>query len=262
MAMSKRILVRGKAFGDDEGPLVCIPLVGRTADAIRAELESVISAGADLIEWRADFFSEIGDSRAVLGLARELATTASGVPLIFTIRSAAEGGQPIPLTVEQVSRLCADVCSTGSMGLVDTEMSTEPHCIDIVRTAARGSETLLILSFHDFTSTPDTDALFRKFVRAQELGGDVAKVAVMPQTPADVLALLDATLRAHTELDLPLISMSMGPLGVLTRAAGWMFGSSVTFAAGVGRSAPGQLPVADLNKIVGILREALQQVGQ
>lgn len=260
--MRKRILVRGKAIGSDKGPLICIPLVGRTADEIRAELDSVISAGADLIEWRADFFSEIGDTRSVLDLALNLATVAGGVPLIFTIRSAAEGGQTIPLTTEQVSRLCAQVCSTGAIGLVDTEMSAQPHCIDIVRTAARSSETLLILSYHDFAATPSTDALFGKFARAQELGGDVAKVAVMPQTPADVLALLNATLRAHTELGLPLISMSMGPLGVLTRAAGWMFGSSVTFAAGLGRSAPGQLPVADLNGVVEILRKSLEQAPQ
>lgn len=255
--MSKRIHVRGKAIGNDKEPLVCIPLVGRTADAICADLESIVDTGADLIEWRADYFSGIGDSRSVLGLARDLAATAGGIPLIFTIRSVKEGGQAIPLTGEQVSRLCAEVCGTGAIGLVDTEMSAHDHCIDAVRAAARSSGTLLILSYHDFTATPDADALFGKFSRAQELGGDVAKVAVMPQTPADVLVLLEATLRANTELDLPLISMSMGPLGVLTRAAGWMFGSSVTFAAGRGRSAPGQLPVADLEQMVRILRGAL-----
>jgi len=126
-----------------------------------------------------------------------------------------------------------------------------------VRTAARASGTLLILSYHDFRGTPDVEALYARFSEAQALGGDVAKVAVMPRCEEDVLTLLAATIRARKTLDLPLISISMGAWGALTRMFGWVFGSSVTFAVGQGVSAPGQLPIEDLNAVLDVLRRSL-----
>ncbi len=95
--------------------------------------------------------------------------------------------------------------------------------------------------------------LLKTFARAESLGGDVAKVAVMPQTLDDVLVLLQATLQASRETSLPLISISMGELGTFTRAIGWYFGSAVTFAAGRESSAPGQLAVQDLKDLIALL---------
>ncbi len=76
----------------------------------------------------------------------------------------------------------------------------------------------------------------------------------MPTTPDDVLNLLRATYRAIQILEQPLISISMGALGVLTRIAGWQYGSSVTYAVGHGSSAPGQIPIEDVRRVQEILR--------
>lgn len=77
-----------------------------------------------------------------------------------------------------------------------------------------------------------------KFLMADQLGADVAKVAVMPRNLDDVLTLFSATLEAGKILRIPLISMSMGPLGAVTRLFGWTFGSALTFAVGASSSAP------------------------
>ncbi|NLI43361.1 MAG: type I 3-dehydroquinate dehydratase [Synergistaceae bacterium] len=62
-------------------------------------------------------------------------------------------------------------------------------------------------------------------------GGDIAKVAVMPQSMEDVLTLLAATLLARRELPkTPLVTMPMGPLGSITRNAGLLFGLDLTQA--------------------------------
>ena len=58
--------------------------------------------------------------------------------------------------------------------------------------------------------------------------------------------LLGATLRASQALELPLISMSMGALGALSRITGFAFGSALTFGVGAGSSAPGQMPIGEL----------------
>ena len=153
--------------------------------------------------------------------------------------------------------LCEAICAQQVVDFVDFEMSAPAEHIVGVRTACRSSGTQLILSYHNFQVTPDAEQLHHKFRTAQSLGGDLAKVAVTPRDLSDVLVLLMATLRASRELRLPLISISMGGYGALTRMMGWVFGSSVTFAVGKASSAPGQIPLDDLNVVLTILRKSL-----
>ncbi len=68
----------------------------------------------------------------------------------------------------------------------------------------------------------------------------------MPKGPLDVLTLLRATYDASQSLPLPLISMSMGPYGSLSRMVGFVYGSALTWAVGKSSSAPGQIPIEDL----------------
>jgi len=42
--------------------------------------------------------------------------------------------------------------------------------------------------------------------------------------------------------------MSMGPEGAVTRLAGGLFGSDITFAVGLQESAPGQIPIKELKR--------------
>jgi 3-dehydroquinate dehydratase-1 len=85
---------------------------------------------------------------------------------------------------------------------------------------------------------------------------DVAKIVVTPRVRDDVLNLLIATARADAELGIPLVSMSVGGQGVVTRTMGHFFGSAMSFAVGETRSAPGQLPIADLKTVFEVLQRA------
>ena len=78
----------------------------------------------------------------------------------------------------------------------------------------------------------------------------------MPRHRLDVLTLLAATLEADGKAGIPLISMSMGPLGAVTRMIGGVFGSSLSFAVGAASSAPGQMPIADLTTVYDVIRRA------
>jgi len=256
MECSKDIVIRGRVIGGRAAPLVCVPLTGRTRAQILEEMRGVIATRPDLVEWRADFYAGIGDQADVLETCALLVRAAQGIPLLFTVRSAREGGQPIPLSDDDIAGLCAAVCETGSIGLVDFECDAPLAGLDRVRAAARASGTLLVVSHHNFRETPGDEALYAKFLEAARLGGDVVKVAVMPASPDDVLTLLRVTWRASQALDQPLISMSMGADGVLTRIAGWRFGSSVTFAGGEESSAPGQMPIEDLRRLLAFLQRA------
>jgi 3-dehydroquinate dehydratase I len=239
-----------------ETPLICTPLVGKTRDRVLAEAASVLGKKPDVIEWRVDFFAAIGDTAAVLDTAKALRAAAGKLPVIFTRRSIKEGGESIPIEDEKVVDLYEAVSASRLVDFIDFEMSNDPEHVRRVRASTRAHETRLILSYHNFGYTPGVEFLVQRFLEAERLGADVAKVAVMPRDRHDVLALLAATAQADDKAKIPLISMAMGPLGAVTRMVGGLFGSSLSFAVGEAASAPGQIPIADLVTVYDIIRRA------
>ena len=87
----------------------------------------------------------------------------------------------------------------------------------------------------------------------QELGADIAKIAMMPKNMSDVYRVMAVT--SDINLDIPVISMSMGKMGMISRIAGELYGSSVTFGCAHAASAPGQLNASDLSDILGIIHK-------
>ena len=251
----KAIEIRGKTLGGDT-PLICTPLVGKTRERVLAEAASVMAKSPDVIEWRVDYFAAIGDTAAVLETGRALRAAAGNLPIIFTRRSIREGGEPIAIGDAEVVRLYDAVGASGLVDLLDFEMSNDPDHVRSVRETARKHGAKVILSYHNFGYTPGVDFLVQRFLEAERLGADVAKVAVMPRDRADVLTLLAATAQAAAKARIPLISMSMGPLGAVTRMVGGIFGSSLSFAVGEGSSAPGQMPIADLRAVYDVIGRA------
>jgi 3-dehydroquinate dehydratase-1 len=251
----KIIDIRGRKLGG-ETPLICSPLVGRTHKRIVEEAANVVAKAPDVIEWRVDYFEGIGDIAAVLETARALRAAVGDAPIIFTRRSMREGGEPIGIGDAEVVRLYDAVGASRLVDFVDFEMGNDPVHVRAVRDSAREQQTRLILSYHNFAYTPGADFLVQRFLEAERLGADVAKVAAMPRDRADVLTLLAATNEANGKSRIPLISMSMGPLGAVTRMIGGAFGSSLSFAVGEGSSAPGQMPIADLKAVYDVIRRA------
>ena len=258
MRMSKPIRLRGRVLGGGREPLVCAPLVAPDLDGLRVEAAQVLARKPDLLEWRVDFFQDLADAPGGVEAAGMLRQQAADVPILFTRRSIREGGQAIAASEEQVSAAIEAVCAAGLVDLVDCELASQPAHFQRARAAAASCGALLVGSFHDFQRTPDAQELVSRFAAAAHLGADVAKVAVMPRDLDDVLCLLQATLRASRAIDLPLIAMSMGPYGSLTRLCGWMFGSSVSFAVGGRASAPGQVPIEDVRTAAELLHRSLE----
>lgn len=257
----KAIELNGKPLGRGRFPAICAPLVGRTTQALLAEVTSVAAKQPDVLEWRVDFFEGIGDTGAVLELAARIKQGANGIPILFTRRSSREGGEKIGLGENEVVELYRAVCKSGHVDLIDFEMGNDPVDVRQVREMSGASGTGLILSFHNFDRTPALADLNQRFEQAEALGADIAKVAVMPRNMEDVLTLLAATLRASEKLRIPVVSMSMAAMGSLTRLCGSAFGSAMTFAFGQSGSAPGQIAIEELQAGLEILRRARGEPG-
>lgn len=252
----KPITLDGRPLAGGALPAVCIPLVARTGEALLAEAAAAAAKRPDLLEWRVDFFEGVDTADAVVALAQRLRQAAPGIPLLFTRRSPREGGQPSAMDEAQLAGLYRAVCAARAADLVDFEMRMPAATVAAVREAARAAGIVLLLSFHDFQSTPPVDELLARFRQAKDLGAGIAKVAVMPRSRADVLALLQATLQASEELSIPVAGMSMGALGAVTRLCAGEFGSALAFAVGQAASAPGQLPIGELRAGLAVLRGA------
>jgi 3-dehydroquinate dehydratase-1 len=247
-----------KVIGEGKEPLICTPLVGKSKADVLVELTNVLGKKPDIIEWRADFFENITNTDQVISLANKIKEMANDLPVIFTIRSIREGGQPIALPDSEAIALNAAICSKTSVEYVDCELSNLPEHFQQLCKVAHKNDTRVIASFHNFDCTPSRDILYQKFTQAEEYDADVAKVAVMPKNLEDVLTLLRVTLEAKSRLTIPLITMSMGGLGAVTRMFGGIFGSAVSFAIGQGSSAPGQVPIEDLNTVFRIINKAME----
>lgn len=249
MSLLKPITVNGKTLGNDTRPAICCPLVATNTLDLNAELKKVLAAGPDLVEWRVDHFEALTDPVSVLEAARALRAQCP-LPILFTWRSPREGGVNRPVEPALLEEIIQSLCQEKLIDLVDCEMSSSDVHFTNIRHITQEAGVLLLASFHDFTKTPTRFDLLQKLGAAQSMGADIAKVAVMPQSPEDVLSLLGATTDAARILKIPVVTLSMGELGGLTRTHGGMFGNSLTFAVGDQASAPGQIPVAKLKQMM------------
>lgn len=154
-------------------------------------------------------------------------------------------------------QLIADVCKNRLVDLIDYELQYADAELPYLREVSRKYGVSMIISYHNFQATLRREEIIEKLLKAESLGADIAKVAVMPQTAEDVLVLLQATQDARTQVRIPVITMSMGGLGSITRMIGWVFGSAVTFAVGENGSAPGQIPIEELKTVLHIVQRSV-----
>jgi 3-dehydroquinate dehydratase I len=257
MTTARRIELNGKPIGDGAFPLIITPLVGRTREAIADELAAIVPKMPDMLEWRIDFFEAIGDAARVVETAHAIRAAAAGIPVLLTRRNVTEGGQPIPIAEPAVVAMYIAACKARCVELIDYELSNDAADLATLRRASVDNGIAMVMSYHNFQETPDAATLDEKFAHAQALHADVGKVAVMPRDPADVLALLAATWRASQALTIPLISMSMGGIGSISRMIGWAYGSAATFAVGKSSSAPGQVAIDELRAVLATTRSAV-----
>ncbi len=248
----KQLQLRGAVLGGPQ-PLVCLPLMARNSETLLAQAEQLVVLRPDIIEWRADGYERVKELDHCQRLLLELRQRIGQIPLLVTCRMAEEGGLA-PISAEHRRELCLAAIASGAIDLLDCELANPPAFLDSVRRAARAKGVPLLLSYHNFHHTPDEDAILAILRQAVAAGADVVKVAVMPRVPADVLTLLRATNRARVEeVHLPLVTISMGAMGLVSRLAGGLFGSDMTFAIGLEASAPGQIPIDDLRLAMALL---------
>ena len=248
------VTIRGCCIGNGR-PKVILPIVECAEAAILEKAAEFSTLRADCVEWRVDCFeaAKAKDLGAIARCAAKLRVALKDKLLLVTFRTKAEGGN-VELNHEEYLRFLHTVLDTDCADLIDIEFFTAGDDLPDLITDAHTAGAVVICSSHDFHKTPPKAELVSRMVRMQQAGADLPKLAVMPQTRTDVLELLSATAEmADQHPETPVITMSMGALGAVSRLSGEALGSAMTFANPGQASAPGQVPLDVVNEVLDAL---------
>lgn len=252
----RTVKVRNVVLGEGR-PKICVPIVGENREEIIEQAERFAQIPADIAEWRADWFAHIFDWEETKQVLRELRAVLKEIPLLFTFRTFKEGGER-EAAPEVYAELTKAAAATGYVDMIDVELSAGEEIVCSVIAEAHRHGVKAVVSNHDFQKTPDKREIVARLCKMQELGADLPKIAVMPQSKKDVLTLLAATEEMHTDYaDRPIITMSMSGTGLISRLCGEIFGSALTFGAAGKTSAPGQAAVEELDCMLDFIHKNL-----
>ncbi|EPF83294.1 3-dehydroquinate dehydratase [Acinetobacter gyllenbergii] len=227
-----------------------VPITAKTKEQAIAQAK-VIAANpdADLAEFRIDLLNFANDSKQVIALGQELKQILGAKPMIATIRTHNEGGQ-LTISDADYGKTYQAYLQQPFMDMLDVEMFRDQQVVKNTVKLAHAKKVLIVMSNHDFQKTPPEAEIIQRLLKQDELGADILKIAVMPQSKQDVFTLMNATLNVSQQSKKPLLTMSMGKLGTISRIATANMGGSFSFGMIGEASAPGQIDVTQLKQFL------------
>jgi len=215
------------------------PIVSLTPEVSEDPLSALTipPKGASVVEIRADLFPD-------LDLAA--AAAACPLPILITIRSAAEGG--LGPDDPHLRAAMLQAARNSGAALIDIEFARDLEAI----TGLGLPPEQIVLSWHDHSGTPeDLLSVTRSML---EVPARHVKVVPTSDDLEDVARILDLAGSIGRERH-RLIAFSMGTVGMATRYLAPLLGSPATFAAwnDASPAAPGQVGVRKLMATVGHL---------
>ncbi|UTO20763.1 type I 3-dehydroquinate dehydratase [Acinetobacter sp. Z1] len=227
-----------------------VPITAKTKEQAIAQAK-VIAANqdADLAEFRIDLLDFAADSKQVIALGHELKKILATKPMIATIRTHNEGGK-LTISDADYGKTYQAYLKQPFMDMLDVEMFRDQQVVKNTVKLAHDKKVLIVMSNHDFQKTPSEDEIVKRLLKQDQLGADILKIAVMPQSKQDVFTLMNATLKVSQQSKKPLLTMSMGKLGTISRIATANMGGSFSFGMIGEASAPGQIDVTQLKQFL------------
>lgn len=236
----------------NEKTKIAVPITGNNIESIKEQASNIKETdNVDLIEWRVDYLDDPFNINS-LNRLNEIINQIK-LPLIVTFRTFNEGGKNKLISELDYFKILDLFIQYLSFDILDVEMKHDSSKFQNIINKAHLNDILVIESNHDFSESFSTKSLLQRFKSMYFQGADVAKIAIMPKSAKDVISIMNASLTAKTELPIPIVSMAMGKIGILSRIAGNNFGSCVSFGSLGKSSAPGQLDKDTLQKIMNII---------
>lgn len=204
--------------------------------------EKHVREWADVVEFRMDSAEDP---------ITQLSEYDGELPIIATNRGQWFGGE-----AHDTGRLDTlfEAAKFDAVQMVDIELETARGTSWVLE-AFQKEDVGLIISFHEFDSTPDLPTLKAIFEDCARYG-DIAKVATYANDHTDALNMIQAVNDA-TKNGLRVAGISMGEIGRHTRAVAPLYGSKLGYAplkSDKSEYAPGQIPIDELAFLIKALR--------
>lgn len=250
------LYIKKKKIGDGK-PLLCVPVMEKKKADIIKEITYLADSKADMIEWRVDAFENFADFNDVREIFNEVAPVLGDKIFLYTFRTQKQGGEAEP-EHELLDDLHDLAAESHCVDLIDIEYFAEEYPAKKIRRLQKQG-VHVIASHHDFEMTPPPEVMNMLLDKMAAGGADIVKLAVMPNDRRDVLMLLQVTNDfIEKNADIPVITMSMGSLGSISRICGESFGSCVTFGAHKVASAPGQYAMDTLESMLQNIHKSME----
>jgi len=220
--------------------MICAAL---TDDTVEGMVESAENMGAEVVELRLDYLRDRGNLGRLSEIKQEK---------IVTCMPEWEGGFFQGYEKERIRILKK---SLSFADYVTIELKTNPIMREKLVGAAKAEGVKVIVGYHDFERTPARDEIQKILKFSAAAGADISKIAFTPQNYKDVLNTLHPLL--ENKQNTPIISVSMGEMGKVSRILAPLLGSQITFASAKegAESAPGQIRTDELSQILASLKK-------
>jgi 3-dehydroquinate dehydratase type I len=220
--------------------MICVPITATTIEDAEAEIEQANKV-ADAIELRLDYIKEIDTEKMHALLKRCRKKT------IVTVRSKKEKGK-FTGSEKQRIMLLRKALEFGA-DYIDVEFGIKPATLKSL--AKKKGHTKIILSHHDFSSTPRIEELRKLYAKMREVEeADVLKIVTYARNINDNATVLELLKEARKD-KVKIAAFAMGLLGRDSRILGLPLGSYFAFAslAPGKESAEGQITIEQMKKI-------------
>lgn len=199
-------------------PRICIALGLPDAATLMDHARREAEAGETFLEFRLDYLDRPESGVCAM---REFLRLHSDCIVLATCRRHQNHGKFNGSVEEQLRIL--DLAVGAGASAIDVEIESAEMVAEKLN-AFRG-RAQIIISYHNYESTPQMDLLLRRMTRYPADAYKIVTAARKPSDNARVLALA----RAHTRT--PLVILAMGELGFPTRVLAPAFGGLFTYAA-------------------------------
>lgn len=225
----KTVTVKDLVIGAG-APKIIVSLMAKDIARVKSEALAYRETDFDILEWRVDHFADLSNVESVMAAAKILRETMPEKPLLFTFRSAKEGGEQA-ISTEAYIALNRAAIDSGLVDMIDLELFTGDDQVKETVAYAHAHDVKVVMSNHDFHKTPEAEEIIARLRKMQSFDADIPKIALMPQSTSDAdVACRDPEMQEQYA-DRPIITMSMAKTGVISRLAGEVFGSAATFGA-------------------------------
>ncbi len=208
--------------------MICVSLGRARHKRMISEHQELVSEGAELVELRVDY----------IGRAVSLKRLVEGRPgpVVITARRRDDGGRWMKSEEERMMLLRSAI----AMGVEYVDIEA-----DIASQIPRYGQTKRIISYHDFSGTPDNLEELHEAMAHED--ADIVKIATMANSFRDNVRMMDLV----REAKIPTIGICMGEIGMVTRIMAGALGSPFTYATfSVDKTiAPGQLNWKEMNEL-------------